>query len=237
MTVRFSSLHCETCSSRGKGVFCDLSDAHLKELDSAKTHNHYKPKQHIFYEGNQPYGIYCVASGKVKIFKTDPDGHQQIVRLASGGDLLGYRSLLAGEPYSASAEALEEVNACFVDKRTFYHILDTHPVTALHVLTNLAKDLGRAESQMVNLAHKNVRERFAEILLILQKKYGEKGGKGIRLKISLTREELAELIGTTQESVIRLMTEFKTDGLIAVDGRDITLLNVPKIFETANLPE
>lgn len=237
MPVKLPSRHCQTCQSRGRSVFCDLSAEHLKAIDAAKTSNHYQPHQILFYEGNQPLGLYCITSGKVKIYKIDADGHQQIVRLAGSGDVIGYRSLLAGEPYSATAETLEEADICFIDSRTFLHILETHPATAFHVMTALAQDLGHAEQQIVNLTHKNIRERLAELFLTFEKKYGEKVGKNVRLNILLTREEWAELIGTTQESLIRLMSEFKQDGLIAVEGRAITLLDIPKLMETANLPE
>lgn len=237
MGSKLPALHCQTCRSRGKSVFCDLSDEHLKELDQAKTSNRYKPHQIVFYEGNQPHGLYCVSSGKIKVYKTDAQGHQQIVRLAGGGDLLGYRCLLADEPYSATAETLEEAEICFVDKQTFFHVLETHPAAAFHVLSALAVDLGKAEAKMVSLVHKNIRERLAELFLIFEKRYGEKKKNGTVLNISLTREELAEMIGSTQESVIRLLTEFKQDGLIRVEGRSITLLNVGRLIETANLPE
>lgn len=237
MAAKLPSVHCQTCQSRGKSVFCDLSEEHLKEIDAAKTSNHYQPHQIIFYEGNRPLGVYCIASGKVKIFKMDTAGHQQIVRLAGPGDVIGYRSLLAHEPYAATAEILEEANICFVDSKIFFHILETHPATAFHVMSALAQDLGRAEQQMINLTHKNIRERLAELLLVFEKQYGQKTAKGVKLDISLTREELAELIGTTQESLIRLMSEFRQDGLIAVDGRNITLLNIKKLVETANLPD
>lgn len=232
-----ASLQCQTCKSRGEGVLCDLSEEHLKTLNAAKTTNHYQQNQVIFYEGNQPFGLYCISAGKVKIVKMDVEGHQQIVRLAGPGDLIGYRSLLAGVPYSATAQTLEDATICFIDKNTFFHILETHPATVFHVMKALAQDLGKAEHQIVNLSHKNIRERLAELLLIFEKKYGEKTPQGIHLNIRLTREELAELVGTTQESVIRLLSEFKQDGLVAVDGRDITLLNVKKLTETANLPD
>lgn len=231
------SIHCETCQSRGASVFCDLSDTHLKEIDTAKTTNRYHPHQIVFYEGNQPLGLYCIASGKVKIYKMDEEGHQQIVRLAGSGDIIGYRSLLSGEPYSASAETLEEAQICFVDKKTFLHVLETHPATVSHVMTLLAKDLGQAEKQMVNLTHKNIRERLAELFLVFEKKYGEKTSKGTKLNIALSREELAELIGTTQESAIRLISEFKLDGLITAQGREIILLDIPGLTEAANLPD
>lgn len=228
---------CHTCKSRRDSVFCDLSDEHLKILNEAKTSNEYKPNQIIFYEGNKPFGLYCITSGKVKIYKMDSEGHQQIVRLAGAGDLIGYRSLLAEEPYSATAETLENANVCFVDKNVFLDVLQTHPATAMNVMSSLARDLGKAEHQIVNLTHKNIRERLAELFLIFKKRYGEKTAKGIHLNINLTREELGELIGTTQESVIRLLSEFKQDGLIEVDGRQITLLNIGKLTQTANLLE
>ena len=237
MTTKLAALHCQACRSRDKNVFCDLGEEHLKEIDAAKTSNHYKPRQIVFYEGNQPYGLYCITTGKIKIYKMDAEGHQQIVRLAGPGDIIGYRCLLADEPYSATAETLEEATICFIDKKTFLHVLETHPATAFHLLSVLSQDLGKAENQMVSLTHKNIRERLAELFLVFEKKYGERRADGVRLNISLTREELAELIGTTQESIIRLLAEFKQDRLITVEGRQITLLNTKNLLAIANLPE
>ena len=228
-------IHCETCETRGKSVFCDLSEHHLRELDDAKTANTFKPKQTIFYEGNEPLGLYCISSGKVKIFKTDADGNQQIVRLAGSSDILGYRALLAGETYHATAEALEESRICFIDRNTFTHVLKTHPKTAFEVMTLLATDLGSAEENVVRVAHRSVKERLAELLLILRTKYGSKNASGVHLNISLTRQEIADLIGTTQESAIRLISEFKQSGLIQVEKRDITLVDIEKLVEIAHI--
>ena len=228
---------CDTCVNHDRSAFCDLTGPHLSELESAKTANIYKSHQIIFYEGNQPYGVYCITSGKVKVYKMDVDGNQQIVRLAGPGDLLGYRCLLSNESYMATAETIEEASICFVDRKTFIHILETHPKTAFHVMSVLANDLRHAESQMTNFVHKNVRERLAELFLLLQSKYGEKTATGTKLNIYLSREEMAEIIGTTQESVIRLISEFKQDKLICVSGREITLCNLSRLAETANLTD
>ena len=237
MSKKLPSVYCRTCANRKGSIFCDLGSDHLKELEEAKTTNYYKPHQVLFYEGNQPHGLYCLNNGKVKVYKTDTEGHQQIVRLIGPGEVVGYRSLLANEPYSATAETLEESNICFIDKKTFVHILETHPKTAIHVMTMLATDLGHAENQMLKIVHKNIRERLAELLLTFNSRYGKEVNGGIRLDISLTREEMAELVGTTQESIIRLVSEFKQDGLIAVRGREITLLDLPRLVKTANLPD
>ena len=142
--MKGAAIQCSTCPSRERGVFCDLSPTHLKNIDAAKVTNHYLPRQIIFYEGNNSYGLYCVSSGKVKIYKSDAHGHQQIVRLAGPGDIMGYRCLLANEPYMATAETLEESHICFMDRTTFNHLLETHPQTAFHVMSLLAHDLGVA---------------------------------------------------------------------------------------------
>lgn len=227
--------NCETCESRGKGVFCDLPADMLGQLSGKKTSNLYKAHQVIFYEGNQPFGLYCIKSGKVKVYKTDTEGHQQIVRLVGAGDLLGYRCLISNEIYSATAETLSDTEICFIDKQTFMDLIEQHPKTALNLLRSMAQDLRSAEDQHINLVHKNTSERLAELFLLFHKRYGKKEGKKIVLDIQLTREEIAEMIGTTQESVIRLMSKFKQDGLIEVEGRKISLLDLPELLIAANL--
>src|SRR3989338_9543222 len=109
-------LDCQHCSSRLLGVLCNLDDKGLDECDQHKTTNTYKKGQVVFYEGNQAYGLYCVFSGRMKLYKTGVDGKQQIMRIAGPGDLLGYRSLFADEPYHATAEALEDATICCIDK-------------------------------------------------------------------------------------------------------------------------
>ncbi len=230
-----TSTHCTTCFSRDKSVFCELEESHLRDFDLTKTVNRYKPRQVIFYEGNQPYGLYCIKTGKVKIYKTDAEGHYQILRIAGPGDIVGYSALFSAQPYTVTAEALEETNVCFIDKKNFFQILESHPRTAFRVMTTLAQDLGRAECQVSSMVHRSIRERMAELLLFFKTKYGEKNHQGIRLNISLTREEFAEMIGCTQESVIRLLSDFKEERMIVVRGREITLCDLPALMDAANL--
>jgi CRP-like cAMP-binding protein len=230
-------LHCHTCTSRASGVFCELVDPLLKNIDLAKTSNQYKAHQTIFYEGNCPYGVFCVFDGKIKIFRTDPEGHQHIVRLAGPGDILGYRALLAHENYEATAETIEDATICFFDKSTFFQILESHPTTCFQILAKLSKELGASENHTVRIAHKNIRERLAELFLIFHQKYGKKEDSGTLLDIHLSREELAELIGTTQESVIRTLSDFKDEGLISLKGKLIVVKNLKQLNTVANLEE
>lgn len=226
---------CETCSSRLLGVLCDLDREAVKDCNEHKTTNFYKKGQVIFYEGNQAFGLYCIFSGRVKIYKTGVDGRQQIVRIAGPGDLLGYRSLFADEPYHATAEALEEASICCVDRNAFFPVLSKNPKLALNIIRKLSRELRAAEDLATSIAHRSVRERMAELLLMLKETYGKPGKKGTRIDLQLSREELAEMIGITQETAIRLLSEFRTDGLIEVKERDITILNPKALLDTANL--
>jgi CRP-like cAMP-binding protein len=232
------SIQCETCTARDKSIFCSLSSEHLKRLDQNKTINQYKPKQSLFYESNQPHGLYCVNQGKIKIYKMDSEGHQKIVRLAGPGDILGYRSLILGEPYSATAETLENAVICFIDKKEFFHVLDTHPETASNVMKLLAKDLGHAENQEISLVHKSVRERLAELLLILKLRYGiQDQDHHYKIDIALSRQELADLIGTTQETLIRLISEFKEKKYISTKGKEIVINDLESLMEIAGVED
>lgn len=207
---------------------------HLKELDKSKIINQYQPHQIIFYANTQPYGLFCVQKGKVKIFKGEAKGEHSIVRLAGPGDLIGYRSLLADEPYTATAETLEETAICFFDKSLFFNILKSDAQITLNLIQGLARDLRHSEEQLTALAHKKVKERFTELLLRLKDKYGIKVDTGVKLDILLTRVEMAEMVSTTPESIIRQINEFKQEGLVEARGRYLILLDIPAL--KANVP-
>ncbi|MFO1519834.1 MAG: Crp/Fnr family transcriptional regulator [bacterium] len=226
---------CQTCASRFLGVFCELEGKALGEFDQHKTVNHYKKDQIIFYEGNQAFGLYCIYSGRVKLYKSGIDGRQQIVRIAGPGDILGYRSLFAEEPYHATAEALEDANICCIDKNAFFPVLVKNPDLAVNIIKKLAQELRVAEDLATSIAQRPVRERMAELLLMLKEAYGKQVKKGTLIDLKLTREEMAEMIGITQETAIRLLSEFKKDGMIEVKEREITILNPQALLETAHL--
>lgn len=233
--MKETCLRCSTCENRGCGIFCNLSPSQLDSLKISKVVNNYRPHQAIFYAGNPPQGIYCIQSGKIKVYSLDTDGHQQIIRISGPGDLLGYGSLLSGERHDATAETLEDSTICFIEKRNFMHLLETHPKIALKFMQTLALDLQNAHRTMFTLAYKSVRERLAELLLLLHTRYGRKTSEGIRLDISLTRREIAEIIGATQESVIRLVSEFRQKGYLQVDGHTIILRDLPNLTDTAHI--
>lgn len=228
-------LNCQTCETRGQSVFCSLSEAGLSSLENAKTSNQYRAKQVIFYEGNQPFGIYCINRGTVKVYKSDADGHQDIVRIGGPGDILGYRCLLAGQPYTATAETLADAEICFIDKASFYEVMQRNHDTTLRIMGRLAQDVRNAEEHVSRLTHNSVRERLSEMLLIYREKFGTQTPEGVALNLNLTRAEWAELVGTTQETLIRVMSQLKKDKLISMQGRNIVLQDIDGLTDAANL--
>jgi CRP-like cAMP-binding protein len=200
-----------------------------------KVTNTYKKGQVLFYQGNPPFGLYCINNGKIKVTKTGNDGKESIVRLAGGGDVLGHRSLFSNENYTATATAMEDTTVCFLDKKYIFQAIEEQPSIALNVIRKLSREMGSAEQKSAAMFQKNVRERLAELFLTLMKSYGVKEGKRTRLDIKLTREEIASMIGTASETVIRFITEFRDEGLIEQEGKTIYVVNEEKLLEFANL--
>ena len=230
-----ASIHCKNCPCKESSAFCGLCPELLDELHQTKAVNVYKRNQVIFYEGNVSTGAYCIQTGKVKIYKTDEEGHEQILSLATTGDLIGYRSLLTNQPHSVTAAALEDTTLCFIDRSMFLKIFQRHPQTASQVAALMGEQLRQSGELTLDLAHRNIRERFAEMLLVLAKRFGIENDDGCQLDLALSRRDMANMIGTSEESVVRLLSEFKDDGLVHVNRREITLCDSQKLADTANL--
>ncbi len=228
-------VNCDQCAQRSKGIFCELEKLALKDVSENKVMNTYKKGNTIFFQGNPPFGLYCVNSGKIKISKIGNDGKESIIRIAQPGDVLGHRSLFSHENYTATATTIEDAAICFIDKKFIYKAIQEQPSIALNLIQKLSQEMGAAEAKSASMFQKNVRERLAELFLTLSKTYGVQEKKGIRLDIKLTREEMASMIGTANETVIRFISEFKDEGIIDQDGKVIYILDEEKLLEFANL--
>ncbi len=212
---------CELCLSRKFSMFSGLAEEHLCNLSDNKNLISHKKGQILFYEGTKPLGVFCVSSGIVKVYKTASNGKEQIIRLAQKGDFLGYTSLLGEETYSNSATIVEDAKICFIPKETFLNILSQDNNFHRRLTQAICKDLGVMEDKLTDATQKTIRERLAFTLLKLGESYGVDGGENQKIDITLTREEIAGLVGTATETVIRLLSEFKKDNLIAFEGKKI----------------
>ncbi len=234
MIKKFQNPLCESCKSRIESVFCKLTDEELTGLSIQKQCNYYQKGQTIFNEGNSPTGLYCINKGKVKISQAGSEGKEQIIRLAKDSDILGYRALISGEAYSATASVIEDSKICLIPKTVFYEIIQNNSDLTSSIMKLLANDLKDAESKITNIAQKPVLERVAETLLMLREYYGlEDEDKS--LNITITREEIANIVGTATETVIRLMSELRKEGLIELEGKKIRILKSDALLKIANL--
>lgn len=214
-------------------ILRNFTKEELTELSHEKRTIAYKKGETIIEEGATPKGIYYIDKGTAKMSKLGFNGKEQILKFAKKGDIVGYRSILSKQPFGASAIAMENTEVCFVPEKFFIRVLEFHPKLAFDVLRRISEDLGDSAQTITFLAQKTVRERLAEVLLLLEKKLGT-DQEGF-INISLTREEMANLIGTATESAIRLISEFKADELIEVDGRRIKVLDHQKLIKLGHV--
>jgi CRP-like cAMP-binding protein len=233
MKNQAATLNCNFCDSRLLSVFKELKGTQLEEMNQHKSCVHFKKGQSIFNENGTPFGLYCVNQGKIKLTTNGIDGKEQILRLSKAGDILGYRALLSGEHYSSAAIALEDSAVCFLPKEILFSLLENNKLLGFEMMKLLSNDLKVAEQHIVSLSQKNVRERVAEALLFLKATYGLLSDETIA--VALSREEMADFVGTATESVIRILSEFNTDKIIQLDGKKIKILDLPKLLKTANI--
>jgi len=215
-------------------MFSDLSKDELDHLSEHKTCIRYKKGQTLFYEGTRPMGLFCINTGKVKVFKISSDGKEQILYLAKPGDFLGYRALISEEFYNASATVIEEGAICYIPKSDFLYILNNNPIFFRKLTQRICHELGVMEDKLVTIAQKSVRERLAATLLMLKETYGMEGGDSDLIDIALSREDLANIIGTATETVIRLLSEFKNNSLISLHGKKIKVLDPKGLVREAD---
>jgi CRP-like cAMP-binding protein len=224
---------CDECIIKGHSIFKDLTTDQLDSVHYGKGSSLYKRGNIVYHEGHRINGFYCVQDGIIKIYKTGIDGKEQIIRFAKAGDIIGFRSVLSKELACTTAKVIEDSVLCFIPSENLFQLVKENSTFSMQLMQLTCRELGEANNFITDIAQKTVRERLAEILLILMDTFGLDQDKV--LKISLTREEMANMVGTATESVIRLLSEFKLDNLIDLHGRKISLLDLPGLRKIANM--
>lgn len=199
----------------------------LKKFLEGKKINHYKKKETIYLEGNYPNGLYYINQGKVKIFKTHEYGKELITDLLKEGDFFAYTSLLEEKPYNESAETLEDSEITFIPKDEFHNMIFGNVSVTRSFLKILTKGVVDKQDRLVDLAYSSVRKRTAEALLLLQEKYQVKDGG--QFAMAIARDDLANIVGTATESLIRTLSDFKEENLIEIKSGKIKIINENKL--------
>ncbi|MBW4360769.1 Crp/Fnr family transcriptional regulator [Flavobacterium taihuense] len=223
---------CEQCIVREFSSLKALNKDELIKLSDCKTSKIIKKGENIFEEGENVNGIFCIKDGVCKLTKLSPNGKDHIVKLVSKGELLGQRSMISDEPANLSAVALEDMQVCFIPKNEILGFFDKNNQFSMNVMKTICGDLKSADEHMVNMAQKSVKERLAETLVYLHETFGTNTDS--TLKIQLSRDELASMIGTATESCIRLLSDFNKLGLIELVGKKIVLKDINKLKKIAD---
>lgn len=220
---------------KGDQIFEGLTaEEHENLFGSGVTHV-YKKGEIIFREGGIPAGIFFVKTGMVKKYKATAKGGEQIFYLCGKGELLGYHALLGEEFYPDSAATIENSEITFIPKESFLKVLRSSAILSNTLLKALGHEFSLFINNITNLATKTVRERLAFNLLLLDEKFKEPGQPEAPGDIILSRSDLANMVGTAKETLVRLLQDFSSTGLIAKTGKSIRILNRRGIIKEANL--
>lgn len=215
---------CEQCIVRQLSSLKELTRDELIRISHCKTSKIIKRGEILFNEGDHVNGVFCIKDGVCKVSKMSENGRDQVIKLVKKGDLLGERSLITGGPANLTASALNDMEICFIPKEEIVRDLKRNNNFTMSMLKDLAESLRNADEVIVDMAQKTVKQRLAETLIHLDKKF-VKDDEGY-IDVYLTREDIANIIGTATESAIRILSDFKKNGLIDFKEKRISILNV-----------
>lgn len=208
---------CEQCIIKQFNSLKALSTEELVRISNCKTTKTIKKGEVIFEEGDSLNGVYCVREGICKLSKLSANGKDQIVKMVIKGELLGQRSVISGERANLQATALSDMQLCFIPKSEIIGNLQKNANFSLDVLNNMAHDLKEADDIIVDMAQKSVRQRMAEAIININNSFGTNADG--TLSVLLSREDFASIVGTATESAIRVLSQFKKEGLISTIGK------------------
>lgn len=202
----------------------------LRDFVEGRHVDLYRKKQRIYTEGNHPVRLYYVQKGRVKVYKTNEQGKELIVRIANEGEFFGYTALLEASVYKENAEALEDAEIATMPKAEFEELMSANPEVTRKFIRLLASDVTEKEDQLIRVAYNSLRKKVADALLTVYKKYKDTSEK----RINLSRENLAAIAGTATESLIRTLTDFRDEKLIEITDGKITVLNPVRLEKMLN---
>jgi CRP-like cAMP-binding protein len=211
-----------------------LSEQDYAELMAHHSEQKYHKGDVIFREGTVPSGIFLIRSGKVKKYKVDNFSREQIIYVAGPGELIGYHAVLSEERYPDSAAAIEDSLTSFIPQDDFMHVLHHAPAFNRQLLKTLSHEFTVLVNSISVIAQRTAPERLAIALIVLREKYKEDGSAENDAVLNISRMDLANMAGIAQENVIRLLKEFKAEGIVETDGRKIRIRDIKRLVKKSN---
>jgi CRP-like cAMP-binding protein len=217
-----------------ESVLQNLPSADADLLTAHKTDHVYRKGEIIFREGSMPSGIFYIMEGKVKKYKMDRENREHIIYVANTGELIGYHAVLSEDRYPDSAATLELSKIAFIPKEVFLKVLQQSETLSRRLLKTLSHEFAVLANNLSLFGQKSVRERLALQLIVLREKYKVNFQPGTPVEISMSRDDLASLVGTVRENVVRVLSEFKKERVLETKGRKIIVQDVQKLIAIAN---
>ncbi len=226
--MQYTNPFIELCLETPNSIFKGLT---LKEKETL-IHHHtvitLKRGQLLFKEGDKPRGLICLASGKVKVYKDGVGGRGQILKMVRQPGLIGYRAIYSDNPWSVSAMALEDTSACILERSTFLKLLKKNPDLALKFIKVISNELLYTNKRIVSLTQKHIRGRLAESLLLMRDTFGYEAD-GSTIRVSMSREDIANLSNMTTSNAIRTLSNLASEGIIGLGGRRICIIDANQL--------
>src|ERR1043166_4077592 len=216
---------CADCDVHMDRTFCNMGPETMKELDSIKFTGIYPKGSLLFVEGEQPRGVFILCGARAKLTTSSSEDKTLIVKIAEVGEVLGASATILGKPYEVSAETIEPAQLNFVKRDDFLKLLGSNAEACMHTAQQLSEKYHSAQREIRSLGlSQTTSEKLAKLLLDWCARGGEETSKGIRLKVLLTHEEIAQMIGTTRETVTRLLSDVKRKKIIDVKGSSVFVM-------------
>ena len=227
--------YCDLCKCyiKESTVFSDLTDEEIEATKRIVRTFRFAKKAVIFHEGEECKGLYVLKKGMVKLLRVSREGKEQIIDLVEPGGLLGVEILYNAPGHSTTAIAMEDCEVCFISKENFEDLLEVYPSIARNMIRALSRELDNAYTRIGLLGLLTAKQRLAHLLYTIATEQGYRNGKA-RLKLPLSRHEIGELLGITQETSIRLLRSLKEDGIIDIKGKEII---IPSLYRLKTLAE
>ncbi len=228
--------NCTNCDQRSTTEWNCLSSDELRVLDNSKI-DHILPVGEIIYnQGDECSGVYCIQSGLIGLRRMDSEGHSILMRLVNSGETIGYRALLSKTSHVLSAEVMMPSRVCFIGRQVIQELLQKNPALGMRFLDHSLRDIEKTEDRVIGGETWPVKTRFLHILMILYERFGaEDADGGWFVDLPISRRDLAELVGTTPETMSRTINAVHREGLASFKGRRVEIPNLTAVLEAVPL--
>jgi CRP/FNR family transcriptional regulator len=224
-----SSLNCENCSSFEHSLFNCASKNAIKELAEQKNTHSIKKKSYLFKEGDKVEGFYCLTKGLVRTFRVSNSGREQTFSIKKKGSWIGFKDVYSSETYSSNAISLEDSEACFISKESIDELLEKDTGFQKYIIRYLSQEWKKAEAKLFTIGAKQIHQRLADFLIHFHNPHTKE------LEFKISREDLASIIGSKSETLIRALSDFKKRSWIELRNNKIKILDINALVSLTNI--